>query len=357
MKTASAPGETSGGALRWGIVGLGQMAARFGHSLRASESSRLQAVASRSPFRASAFARDHDVVAHPSYQDLFDDPEVDAVYVATTHPTHRELSERASRAGKSVLVEKPMATDTASVRAMIEEARHNKTYLLEGYMYRFHPRTRMILDLLCDGAIGEVIAAEASYGFHAEAASSSRLLDPAAGGGGILDVGGYPVSFVHMVAAAVAGAEPGEIARISGAGTIGSTGVDVWACASLRFNSGFTGLISCGVQAPAHNDVRIIGSGGRLEIADPWVPTAGDKASFYLTRVGHEPLLLWTPSVDQYAAEADAVARDRGLLESAEMTWADSIDNASYLESWRCGVNEHAKRGDRDHPLRDQADP
>ena len=94
----SASEETQVRSLRWGIVGLGQMAARFASSLRASQRSRLLAVASRSPHRASAFADDHDVVVHPSYQDLFDNPEVDAVYVATIHHAHRELCERASRA-------------------------------------------------------------------------------------------------------------------------------------------------------------------------------------------------------------------------------------------------------------------
>ena len=330
--------------LRWGVVGLGHMAARFARSIAASERCELQAVASRDPRRVAAFARDHGAIAHATYQDVFDDPDVDAVYIATVHSAHRELSERASRAGKAVLVEKPMSTDAGSVRSMIGVAERNAAYLLEGYMYRFHPRTRLILDLLRDGAVGEVLAVEASYGFVRDPSRSDRLMDPALGGGAILDVGGYPVSFARLIAATASGQATAEPSEISSVGTVGSTGVDVWAVANLRFDSGMVAVVTAAIDAVASNDVRIRGSRGELIVEDPWVPRADATPTVRLARVGHAPMVLAAPNVDQHAAEADAVARDRGKLESPEMTWADSLGNAIVLESWRRAVLEHGAR-------------
>jgi predicted dehydrogenase len=120
---------------------------------------------------------------------------------------------------------------------------------------------------------------------------------------------------------------------------IGSTGVDIWACAHLEFESVLTAVVSCGVQAAGSNDVRIVGSGGRLEVKEPWVPQAGTGAALQLTRAGHDPLVLTAPGVDQFAADADAVARDLGRRESAEMTWADILGNATVPESWRRGID------------------
>lgn len=331
--------------LRWGIVGLGQMAGRFARSLEASPRAALHAVASRSADRAREFARAHDCRAHPSYGELLRDTDVEAVYVATTHPAHEQVCLDASREGKRVLVEKPMSTSAESVRAMIEEARRNRTYLLEGYMYRFNPRNRRIMDLLRDGAIGDVLAVEASYGFRVGAGVTSRLLDAAEAGGGILEVGGYPVSFVRQVAA-VTGAVSGERPEMTAMGTMEPSGVDVWACASLRFASGLTGTVSCGVQASASNDVRILGSRGHIEIGDPWTPDPRRETTFRLTRVDKPPLVLATRGVDQYAAEADAVARDRDRLESPELPWAASQDIARDLEQWRDALRERTL-GDR----------
>lgn len=331
--------------LRWGIVGLGQMAGRFARSLAASPDSALHAVASRSTGRALEFARAHDCRAHLSYGELLRDTDVEAVYVATTHPAHEQVCLNASREGKRVLVEKPMSTSAGSVRAIVEEARRNRTYLLEGYMYRFHPRNRLVMDLLRDGAIGDVLAVEASYGFRIGTGVTSRLLQPTDAGGGILDVGGYPVSFVRQVAA-VAGAVTGERPEMAAMGTIGPSGVDVWACASLRFPSGLTGIVSCGVQASASNDVRILGSHGHVEIDEPWTPDPGREATVLVTRIHKRPLVLTAPGVDQYAAEADAVVRDREHLESPELPWAESQDIALDLEEWRDGVRERTG-GDR----------
>lgn len=323
--------------LRWGIVGLGRMAGRFARSLEASTGSTLQAVASRSTDRALAFARTQICHAHRSYGELLRDTEVEAVYVATTNPAHKQVCLNASREGKRVLVEKPMSISAKSVREIIEEARRNHTYLLEGYMYRFHPRNRVVIDLLREGAIGEVLAVEASYGFRVGASVRNRVLEPADAGGGILDVGGYPVSFVRQVAT-VAGAVPGERPEMTAMGTTGPSGVDVWACASLRFSSGLTGTVSCGVQAVANNDVRIIGSRGHIEIGDPWTPDPGREATVCLTRVDKNPLVLSVPGVDQYAAEADAVARDRDRLQSPELPWSDSQDISEDLDEWRNAV-------------------
>lgn len=330
--------------LRWGIVGLGQMAGRFATSIGASARGRVEAVASRDPRRAEAFAREHSCRAHVSYHDLFADPAVDAVYVASVNSAHRDLAEAAMAAGKAALVEKPMAGDAASVRSMVAAAERSGTPLVEGYMYRFHPRTVLLRELVRDGAIGEIFAVSASYAFEAGPSPAARLVDPALGGGGILDVGGYPVSLARLVAragadaaGATAAAEP---VRVGGDGTVGATGVDVWACARLTFPSGMVATVSCGIEAAAASQVSILGSRGHIVIDDPWQPRVDEPAAIHLTQAGRGATTLEVPPADQYAAEADAVHRAllHGEEQAPEMTWIDSLGNAAVLDAWRTAV-------------------
>ena len=166
------------------------------------------AVASRDLAKAEAFVAEHcgtssTAAAYGSYTELLADPAIDAVYIATVHPGHHDLAVQAADAGKHLLVEKPIAVNHAWTMAIVEAARRNHVFLAEAFMYRFHPQTRTLVELISNGAIGDVLQIEASFGFRAGDDPTSRILDPQTAGGAILDVGGYPVSMARMVAGAV----------------------------------------------------------------------------------------------------------------------------------------------------------
>src|SRR5690606_33540757 len=195
--------------LRWAVLGPGNIARRFAGQLPSSQYGKLVAVGSSDPERARTFAAEFadttDVeIRTGDYAAVLADPEVDAVYVATVHTTHAELTIAALRAGKHVLCEKPIAPNHGQAMAMVDAARSTDRVLVEAYMYRFHPQTRKVLELVGDGTIGELVHVDAAFSF-ATGRSAGRLFDPNLAGGGILDVGGYPVSYARALAGAAAG--------------------------------------------------------------------------------------------------------------------------------------------------------
>lgn len=323
-------------AIRWGILGPGGIATRFAEQLPQSEHGRLVAVASSDPERARAFAGRHGGTPRESHAELLSDPEVDAVYVATVHTSHAPLTIAALEAGKHVLCEKPLAPHHATAMAMVEAAHRSGRVLLEAYMYRFHPLTRQLLAAVAAGTIGEVAHIDGAFSFRT-GSTVGRLFDPVLAGGGILDVGGYPVSFARAVAAAAAG-RPVEPAEVHGRGTIGDTGVDEWAVAELRFPDGPTATVRAGTQVHEPSGFTVHGSRGALTLSDPWLP--GEGATLTTRVVGQEDEVIRSGAVAMYALEADALATAAasGSREVPEMTHADSLGNASVLQDWRDAV-------------------
>ena len=329
--------------LRWGIVGPGGIARRFAEQLTFSETGTLVAVASRSVERAGEFARNfsteqNTVRVHDTYAALFADPDIDAVYVSTIHTEHVRLAVLAAEAGKHVVCEKPLAVDHAGVMQVVEAARRSGVYLAEGYMYRFHPQTTVLLDLLNAGEIGEVQHVDASFAFAAELPPEHRLLNAQLAGGGILDVGGYPVSIARLVAGTRVGAPFANPVSLTGSGVVGVTGVDEWAVASLVFASGMTANVRSGIRLGDENIVTIVGAKGRIVLREPWLPSVTNASTIDVYLLGEPVRTIEVPAAYQYAIQADAVALHAGSGQSPEMSWADSLGNALALDQWRGAV-------------------
>ena len=194
--------------LKWGILGSGNIAHAFARGIKAGSTGKLAAVGSRARASADAFGREFGIGTtgrHASYDALLADKNVQAVYIAVPHPLHAEWAIKAAEAGKHVLCEKPMGLNHAEAMAMFEAAHKHGVFMMEGFMYRCHPQMTKVIELIASGAIGEVRAIQASFSFNTAYNETSRLLNNALGGGGILDVGCYPVSFVRMAAGAAIG--------------------------------------------------------------------------------------------------------------------------------------------------------
>ena len=335
--------------IRWAVLGPGNIARRFATQLSHSKDGTLVGAGSSDLGRAKAFAAEFGV-QDPilgSYADVLASPDVDAVYVSTVHTTHAQLTIEALRAGKHVLCEKPLSPNNGQVMTVVDVARDTQQALVEAYMYRFHPQTIDVLKLVADGAIGEVLHVEASFAF-ASGRQEGRLFDPATAGGGILDVGGYPVSYAR----AIAGAAQGRLAdkqpepflnpvSLDAKGTIGSTGVDEWAVANLTFPGGITAAVRTGVRLSDHNAVAIYGSAGKIEVADPW--TLSDQPEVTITRVGQQPETRNYAGHYPYALEADGLAALVGdpaasAVGAPQMSLDDSLGNAKVLDQWRAAI-------------------
>ena len=308
---------------------------RFVGQLPACPGASLVGIGSSDPARAERFAAEHGLdpdVRTGTYADVLADGSVDAVYVSTVHTSHPRLAIAALEAGKHVLCEKPLAANHAAAMTMAETARTTGRVLLEAYMYRFHPQTVRVLELIAAGAIGDVLQIDASFSFRA-GERSGRLFDPAIAGGGILDVGGYPVSFARAIAGAAIGRPVAEPVAVDALGTVGPTGVDEWAVARLDFPDGITASVRCAVRVDDPQRLVVQGSRGTLRLDDPWTLT--DRQQLTIAGPDAEPSVVEFTGDLPYALEAAGLARAVAAGGSAEISLADSLGNAAVLDTWR----------------------
>jgi predicted dehydrogenase len=327
--------------LRWGIIGTGNIASRFASQVPTSKTNEVVAVGSRSIASADEFVDKYDIATrHGSYDDLLADDTVDAVYIATPHPMHVEWAIKAAEAGKHVLCEKPLAINRAWAEAMIEAAVRNDVFLMEAYMYRCLPQTKLVAQLVRDGEIGTVHQIQASFAFASSYQPQSRIFADELAGGGILDVGGYPVSYARLIAGAATGQPFADPAAVTAVGHVGQTGADEWAAATLFFDGGVTAQVSTGVRLAEENRVRILGSEGYLVVEDPWFGGDGKPTHVTLHKVGEEPRDISAEPALIYTAEADAVAAAIEQRQAPEMSWADTLGNLTVLDAWRKAIGQ-----------------
>ena len=332
--------------LRWGILGTGRIAEAFAKGLAASERGALFAVGSRTQENAEAFGAKYGAERrHGSYEALLADPDVEAVYLSTPHPMHAEWAIKTLEAGKHLLCEKPIGMNHAEAMAIVEAARAADRFLMEAFMYRCHPQTAKLTELIRSGAIGEVRVIQASFAYdrpYSETTRTARQYAPELGGGGILDVGCYPASMARLLAGATHGQPFADPEVVTGAAHLGETGVDNWAAATLRFSGGIVAQLLTGVNVNTDNSVRIFGSGGDIHIPWPWKPgTDGNGGDIIVRRVGQEPeTIMIDDGRELYSIEADTATRyiREDAKESPMMPWADTLGNMATLDRWREAV-------------------
>ncbi|MCB0110324.1 MAG: Gfo/Idh/MocA family oxidoreductase, partial [Caldilineaceae bacterium] len=260
--------------INWGIIGAGSIAKVFANGLRFSKTGQLSAVASRTAGKADALADLFGVEKrYDSYEAILADPEIDAVYISTIHPAHLEPVLMAAKAGKHLLIEKPIAMNADDAAQMVAAARDNDVFLMEGFMYRCHPQIAKMVELIQDGAIGEVLVVRSTFGYHAGFNPNSRAYNRELGGGGILDVGCYPASMVRLIAGAAAGKLFLDPTELKATGVVGETGVDHYTSATLKFENGIVAQIATAVACNLPPDTVIYGSEGILSVPNPWLPS------------------------------------------------------------------------------------
>ncbi|MFJ3490941.1 Gfo/Idh/MocA family protein [Leifsonia aquatica] len=245
----------------WGILGTGGIAASMTSDLKL-HGHEVVAVGSRTSSSAARFAAAHGIPrSHGSYEELVADPQVDVVYVATPHPQHAPNALLALEAGKHVLVEKPFTMDRAEAEAIAEAARSRGLVALEAMWTRWLPHMQRLHEVIADGTIGEVRSVIAHHSQKASADPAGRMLNPELGGGALLDLGIYPVSFAWDVLGA-----PSGVQAIS---TPTATGVDRQTAILFSYQSGSQAVLTTELDARGSNNATVIGTDGRIEL-DPF---------------------------------------------------------------------------------------
>jgi D-xylose 1-dehydrogenase (NADP+, D-xylono-1,5-lactone-forming) len=251
--------------LQWGLLSTARINRDLIPPIHASRRSELVAVASRNQTKAEAYAREWQIPrAYGSYEGLLADKDIDAIYISLPNAMHAEWSIKCAEAGKHVLVEKPIALTTNEVDEMIDAAKKNKVVIAEAFMYQHHPQTAQVLELVKQGAIGDLKLIKGAFTFNLIRTVDVRLV-PEQGGGSIWDVGCYPISYARLIAQA----EPMEV---FGWQVTGATGVDEVFSGQMRFADGLLAQFDSGFRSPLRAFMEIVGASGTLELANPFKP-------------------------------------------------------------------------------------
>jgi D-xylose 1-dehydrogenase (NADP+, D-xylono-1,5-lactone-forming) len=321
--------------LNWGLLSTANINSALIKPLRASPRNRLAAVASRSQASAEAYAKEWRIPkAHGSYQALLDDPKIDVIYNPLPNHLHAEWSINALEAGKHVLCEKPFALTLAEVDAMIAAAQKTGKVLAEAFMYRHHPQTLKVKELVESGAIGKLQLIRGSFTFSMKRDVDIRL-DPAIGGGSIWDVGCYPISYARLIA----GVEPVEI---YGQQVTGSTGIDDSFFGQMKFSNGVYAQFDCGFRTPYRTHLEVVGSEGTITVPSPFKPGLNEKITLYRE---DKTETIKIPKQELYIGEVEDMADCILTGKAQRMTLADSRGNIAtilaLLESAQTGRPVH----------------
>lgn len=309
--------------VKWGILGYASIAREsFIPALLKADNSEFYALASRTSdkLRQCGECFDYPVKAYSNYDQLLDDPQIEAVYIPLPNSLHKEWTIKAARKGKHVLCEKPLALNSKDCRQMIEECQRNNVKLMEGFMYRYSDRIGKVKKIIQENKIGQVKYVN-SYFFSLASRASGDRINPTLGGGSLFDLGCYPVNLVGMIS----GAEPISIA----AEAIPINGVDRLLSAVLRYETGLIANIHCGwINEFRSLGTTIMGTEGTLEVPEPFW---GNPGSIFLTTPnGREEIPV--VETDRFRAEiedfADAIRENRPFMVDVE----ESVLNLKIIE-------------------------
>jgi D-xylose 1-dehydrogenase (NADP+, D-xylono-1,5-lactone-forming) len=316
--------------VQWGILSTAQINDSFIAGVAQSRASTVLAVASRDRARGERYASERGIArAYDSYEALLADPDVDAVYISLPNALHLEWTGRALEAGKHVLCEKPLSRRAADVRAAFDQAERHDRLLMEAFMYRHHPQTARLVDLVRSGAIGRPRVIRTAFSFHFSDPEDVRL-SAALEGGALMDVGCYCVSVARLLA--------GEPELVSGTQVLGGDGVDVVFAGWMHFDGGVMAHFDSGLILDDRFDLEVVGEEASLFLADPWhCRTPGIEL-----RRAQATELIEVPTANAYGLEADNLAAAIRGDEVPLLGRADAEGQARAIEALYASANSGA---------------
>tara|TARA_X000001036_G_scaffold345740_1_gene325566 strand:- start:97 stop:1035 length:939 start_codon:yes stop_codon:yes gene_type:complete len=265
--------------INWGILGMGRMGTSFANAIKETSNSKLTGTASNS-------GKVFDNFKNKTYDDLINDKNIDAIYIATLNNTHVELIKKIIGAKKKILCEKPLATSLKSFSEIEKLISDKKIQFYEAIAYYSHPQTNEVLNLIENDEIGNIEKIESKFGFKARFKPSSRLFNKDFGGGSILDLGCYPISFFMLFSKL-----QNKISIDNKKINYAKSGVDDDATATLNYDNKFEGIIHVSIKKNLENTCTIYGSKGFIKVKNPWLPNndtiieISSKNHFYIKQI------------------------------------------------------------------------
>jgi xylose dehydrogenase (NAD/NADP) len=284
--------------LRWGLLSTANINRSVIPPLRNSPRNRLVAVASRNKARADEYARKWDIPqTYGTYEELLAAPDIDVIYNSLPNGMHAEWTIKAAQAGKHVLCEKPLGVTPAEVDAMADAAQKAGVYVTEAFMYRHHPQTLKVKELVDNGAIGKLLMVRGAFTFTIARETDIRL-NKELSGGSIWDVGCYPISYIRYIV----GAEPTEV---FGSQNTSASGVDETFIGQMRFPNGMYGNFDSGFRAPFRTHIEIVGNEGIITVPRPFKP---DIEGRILLTKGDQTETITSEREELYLGEVEDIA-------------------------------------------------
>lgn len=312
--------------LRWGILSTAKIAQEWLiPAMHESEYAEVVAVASRDLSRAQAYAKETNIpTAYGSYEELLQDPNIDAVYNPMPNHLHVSWSIEAINAGKHVLCEKPLGLDVADTQKLIEVANTSDKVVMEAFMYRFHPQWVKVKELIDSGVLGEIKHVQASFSYHNTDPDNVRNIS-GIGGGGMMDIGCYCISATRFIF----GREPMRV--IGNLDLDPKFKVDRHSSGMLDFGNGGMATFNCSTQSNGSQMVKIIGEKGTLHVENPFYRSDEIPSRLFLFR-GYEPETIVVGRYNHYVDEVDVFSQAALNGKPAPTPLSDALANMKVID-------------------------
>ena len=327
--------------IKWGILGLGNMAQEFSNAILETSNAKLIAVASLNSNRLNIFAKLNKIdvkYKFNSYESLLNCKDIDAVYISTLNNTHAELTIKAAQANKHILCEKPMAIKYEDVIKVFDQLEKSKVFFFEALAYSLHPQTNSIIKVIKSGEIGKIEKIKSSWGFRLRKIKlDHRLFNKKRGGGAIFDLGCYPISFCSTISK-INGVKNNEIPKISNIkGSICSTGVDEYATAEINYKNGIYAEIGVGIRLNMNNITKIFGNKGKIKIDQLWLPNKKSYFEVELNNRSYKKFTTCTKSVygNQIESVSNYIQDNKTEVEYPGISWKNSSINMKLIDKWK----------------------
>lgn len=322
--------------IRWGILGTSEISGSIATAIQASTTSTLEAIAGRTLEKAQQFAEQYQIkTAHGSYDALLADPNVDAIYIGLPNHLHKEWIMRAAVAGKHILCEKPFVISLEEAQEALAVVKKANVFCLEALMYRHHPLTLKLIELVKSKVLGEIKRFNAIYTANIAAVANTTA------GGSILNLGCYPVSLVRLLAGSAhhrMTAEPSDLVSIGEMDT--NRNVDRSASLLMQFPKQMTATVTVADDMGMFSQFEVFGTDGMLTmLTNPWMPTQDDNKILIKRHDQAEPIEinvtadkpLYTYQID---AVAEAIQQGSRMADDTDVSWLESLGNTIVLEAW-----------------------
>jgi xylose dehydrogenase (NAD/NADP) len=310
--------------LRWGLLSTARINRALLPPLRASARNELTALASRDLERAKTYANEWNIPrVFGSYEAMLADPDVDVIYNPLPNSMHMEWTIKAAQAGKHVLCEKPLAVTIEEVDAITAAAQKAGVVVMEAFMYRHHPQTLKVKELVESGVVGKLQLIRGSFTFKLSDEGDVRL-NSSLSGGSIWDVGCYPISYARLIA----GVEPVEVFGWQVTGQ--ASGVDEMFAGQMRFSNGVYAQFDCGFRTPQRTHMELVGDKGNITIKIPFSPKLNEEI---IVTNGDEKRIITIPGEDLYLGEVENMADAILNGQPPRMSLADSRSNVAAIKA------------------------